>query len=49
MRGLICEWTNQAITQSRKHTHLFKRSQKNFGLHLPYDGSKDGDIDLMVS
>ena len=43
------EWTNQTTVKSANHCHLFKRSWTNFGSHLPFDGSKDGNVNTIGS
>ena len=48
MRGKICEWTNEAVIKARKERDLLRHAWINFGLYLPMDGSKDGDIDTIV-
>ena len=47
-RQLIVQWPYEAVKASRKHPRLFKHSWNNFGLYLPMDGSKDGDITTIV-
>ena len=48
MRKHICEWTDQAIVAANKQSNLLRHAWTNFGLYLPLDGSKDGDIDTIV-
>ena len=48
IRALTCKWTSEAVIAANNKPYLLRHAWTNFGLHLPIDGSKDGDISTVV-
>ena len=44
MRSKIFEFAYKAAKDLKSRTHLIESSWNNFGLNLPLDASKDGDV-----
>ena len=48
IRALTRKWTNEAVMAANDKPDLLRHAWTNFGLYLPIDGSKDGDINTIV-